>query len=415
MPTKRVPLYELQVGMYVAKLDLPWFRSPFLRHAFLIEDTSQIARLVRAGVKTVEIDPGKGADVQDPGSTTDVMRRTTQPSPAAQAPPVRPPKSLAQLNEEYAQAQLAKKQLDQAVHSLFSTFSKGGTVDARHTTEAVQEITIVTRTLASSAIFMALSQNRAGDATLSQHALTACTLSLVLGQTFQFNPLELQELATAALLHDIGLLQISPHILQHVHSTSSPLTQGDRQQLHTHPRLSILTLERQRGFETGVLHLIGDHHAYLDGSGYPQETRGEFTSQRTRILMISDKYDELVSGFGGASPLAPHQALQRLYQEAQEGTLDREIASRFIKIVGIYPVHSYVRLNTKEAAVVTNLNPTALHHPVVTITHDSQGMGYPTPLVVDLAHQEDQPQERTIESVLNTTKASFPPGAARAA
>ncbi|MBI3356316.1 MAG: DUF3391 domain-containing protein, partial [Nitrospirae bacterium] len=26
------PHHELQIGMYVAKLDLSWFRSPFLRH-----------------------------------------------------------------------------------------------------------------------------------------------------------------------------------------------------------------------------------------------------------------------------------------------------------------------------------------------------------------------------------------------
>ena len=415
MPTKQVPIYELQVGMYVTKLDLSWFRSPFLRHSFLIEEAAQIAQLVRAGVKIVEVDLERGTYVRCLKNSSGLTDTTTQPSPPTQTLPNRPPKSLAQLNEEYAQAKLAKKQLDQAVHSIFSTFSKSGTVDTRQAADAVQEITIVTRTLASSAIFMALSQNRAGDASLSQHALTTCTLSLVLGQTFQLNPLELQELATAALLHDIGLLQIPPHILQHTHTTSSSLTQSERQQLHTHPRLSILALERQGGYEAAVLHLIGDHHAYLDGSGYPQETRGEFTSQRTRILMITDRYDELISGFGGASPLAPHQALQRLYQEAQEGTLDREIMSRFIKIIGIYPVHSHVQLNTKEVAVVTNLNPTALHHPVVTITHDPQGAGYPTPLVVDLAQQENQQQERMVESVLDTTPVSFPSSATRTA
>jgi len=50
-----------------------------------------------------------------------------------------------------------------------------------------------------------------------------------------------------------------------------------------------------------MLHLIGDNHAYLDGNGYPMETRGEFTSDRTRIHMITDKYDELIAGFGEAS------------------------------------------------------------------------------------------------------------------
>jgi HD-GYP domain-containing protein (c-di-GMP phosphodiesterase class II) len=317
-------------------------------------------------------------------------------------------KSLAELNEEYAQAKIARAQLAQAVQSVFSVFAKHRTVDRAQAAEAVQEITIVTRTLANSAIFMALSQHRAGDSTLSQHALTTCTLALVLGQTFQFNPLELQELATAALLHDIGLLHVAPDIVQRSHRTSPPLSASEQRQFQSHPRHSILLLERQGGFETAVLHLIGNHHAYLDGSGYPPETRGEFTSDRTRILMITDQYDELITGFGGASPLAPHQALQRLYQEAQDGRLDQDCLSRFIGTVGIYPVHSYVRLNTQEIAVVTCLNSNALHQPVVTVTHDPYGAGYQEPFVVDLAHQEDEPNERAIETVLNTMPQAFP-------
>ncbi|HXV68711.1 MAG TPA: HD domain-containing phosphohydrolase [Nitrospira sp.] len=91
--------------------------------------------------------------------------------------------------------------------------------------------------------------------------------------------------------------------------TSPLLPQREEQLFHTHPRLSALVLERQGGFEPAVLQLIGEHHAYLDGSGYSRETKGKFTSARTRMLMIADTYDELITGFGGASPLSPHQAL----------------------------------------------------------------------------------------------------------
>jgi HD-GYP domain-containing protein (c-di-GMP phosphodiesterase class II) len=415
MARTRVPIYQLQIGMYVAKLDLSWFRSPFLRHSFLIEHTSQIEKLVRAGVKTVEIDLDRGIAAQLVKTSAAVASGIEPLCGQVSTAPSKRTKSLAQLNEEYAQAKLAKKQLDQAVQSVFSTFTKTGTVNPQQAAEAVQEITIVTRTLTNSAIFMALSQNRAGDSALSQHALTTCTLSLVLGQAFKFNPLELQELATAALLHDIGLLQIPPPIVLRSHITSSPLPQHEQQQFHAHPRLSVLTLERQGGIESAVLHLIGDHHAYLDGSGYPRETRGEFTSDRTRILMIVDTYDELITGFGGALPLAPHQALQRLYQEAQQGKLDQNILSHFIKVVGIYPVHSHVRLNTNEVAMVTDLNPTRLHQPVVTITHESEGAAYPTPFIVNLAHQEDQPQERAIQAIIDDMPASLPSHSSRAA
>lgn len=396
MATTRVSVSELQIGMYVARLDLSWFRSPLLRHSFLIEQSSQIDKLVRAGVKMVDIDLDRGITAP-PHHATDITHTAPTTGPTSS---LTHPKSLAQLNEEYAQAKLAKQQMNQAVQSVFTTIAKTGTVNPEQAAEAVQEITIAMRTLTDSAIFMALSQNRADDSTLSQHALAVCTLSLVVGQAFQFNPLELHELATAALLHDIGLLQIRPAIVRHTH-VSSDLAKTNRQEFETHPRRAVLMLEGQRGIEAATLHLIANHHAYLNDSGYPKESRGQFTSDPTRILMVVDRYDELITGFGGTAPLTPHHTFQRLYQEARQGTLDQRIVSSFIARIGIYPIHSHVRLNTQEVAVVTKLHQEKLHQPIITITHQPGGTEYPTPFVIDLAHQAGDPQVRAIETILD--------------
>lgn len=396
MATTRVPVSELHIGMYVARLDLSWFRSPLLRHSFLIEHPAQIDKLVRAGVKMVDIDLDRGI-ASPPHHLADSTHAATKPAPPGKSTP---PKSLAQLNEEYAQAKLAKQQMDQAVQSVFTTITRTGTVNPEQAAEAVQEITIAMRTLTDSAIFMALSQNRADDSTLSQHALAACTLSLVVGQVFQFNPLELHELATAALLHDIGLLQIRPAIVRHTHVTSD-LAKANRREFETHPRRAVLMLEGQRGIEAAILHLIANHHAYLDDSGYPKESRGQFTSDRTRILMVVDRYDELITGFGGTAPLTPHHTFQRLYQEARQGELDQRIVSSFIARIGIYPIHSHVRLNTQEVAVVTKLHQEHLHQPIITVTHQPEGVEYPVPFIVDLAHQAGDPQVRAIETIID--------------
>lgn len=382
--------------MYVAALDLPWFRSPFLRHSFKVERHAQIEKLLRAGVKTVEIDLDRGIAPRPEHLSIDPQPIPLHTQPAQDKKLI---KTLAQLNEEYAQAALAKQQLTQSVQSVFTTIASTGTVNPQQAADAVHEITIVTKTLTPSSVFIALSQNRAGDPMLSQHALTTCTLALILGQTFQFNPLELQELATAALLHDIGMLQIDPMLVRHAHADSR-LTPAQQREFETHPRIGVRTLQQAGGIETAILHLIANHHVYLDDSGYPKEARGEFTSDRTRILMIVDRYDELLSGFGGATPLPSHRTFQRLYQEARQNKLDQQLLSTFIGLVGIYPVHSHVRLNTKERAVVTTLNQEILHQPIITITHQPEGTTYPDPFTVNLADQPDGPQTRAIEAVI---------------
>jgi HD-GYP domain-containing protein (c-di-GMP phosphodiesterase class II) len=397
MATTRILITDLQIGMYVAALDLPWYRSPFFRHSFLVEYPVQIHKLLRAGVRTVVIDPTRSLVLHSQHSEATVSSPTTQASPVPTGKPLKP---LAQLNEEYAQAKLAKQQLTHAVQSMFTTISKSGTVNVQQAAEAIQEITIVTRTLTHASLFMALSQNQPGESMLSQHALTTCTLSLVLGQALQFNPLELHELATAALLHDIGLLEIRPAI-RHRDHTVSGLTQAEKSEFETHAHRGVHMLQGQGGFDASILHLIANHHVYLDDSRYPKGNRRELPSDRDRILMIIDRYDELLTGCGGVAPLTPHHTFQRLYQEVQKGKLDQRIVSTFIALIGIYPIHSHVRLNTRETAVVTELNQTHLHQPIITVTHRPDGNEYPTPFIVNLAHQHDVSEPRLIETILS--------------
>lgn len=73
--------------------------------------------------------------------------------------------------------------------------------------------------------------------------------------------------------------------------------------------------------------------------------------------MIADRYDELLTGFGGLRPLHSHAAIQQLFQEGEFGRLDLSLVSRFIKLVGIYPVYSFVQLNTKERGLITRSIP----------------------------------------------------------
>ena len=91
--------------MYVARLDLSWFRSPFFRHSVLEEHHSQIEKLRHAGVQMVEIVLDRGMTAQPRQDPSGTVAGATQVEPV---PISKQPKSLAQLNAEYAQAKLAK-------------------------------------------------------------------------------------------------------------------------------------------------------------------------------------------------------------------------------------------------------------------------------------------------------------------
>lgn len=396
--------------MHVAKLDVAWFRSPFLRHSFLIRTEEQIDKLRRAGVKHLQIDPSRGIDLSDTSDTSDPL--PAKPSAGTQwSPPAREGKpvvrSLVAMTEELQAARTARAQLEQSVQATFSRITKTGTVDPEEAKHTVHEISAVAQTLTTHALFIVFSQGRGGDTSLSQHALAACSFSMILAHAAAYDLFALQDLATGALLHDIGLLQVPQAILRRIHDTSTAISEQERKTYESHARAGAILLERQGGFAPPVGHIVAEHHAYLNGSGFPAETGGAFTSDMTRIVMVTDRYDELLTGFGGASPLTPHQSLQRLYQEGQEGKYENRLISLFVKVLGIYPVYSHVALTTGERAIVTVINSSKLHQPIVTITHDPAGTPYIVPLVIDLANQDEQAPVRGIRSVLGAVPAEL--------
>lgn len=394
---KRIPLRQLRVGMYLASIDCSWFRTPFLKHRFLVKTEEQIERLRRSNIHAVDIDPSKGLDVTSLPIAEDTLHTiglltSTQAPPAPEAPP-----SLEMLAQELTVARDARDKLAQSVKAVFGEISKTGAARPGPVNEAVQEIIIVTRTISTHATFMAMSHGRHLDASFNNHSLAVCTLATIIGQTLGYDLMKLHELATGALLHDIGLLQLPRRLFR----TSTPLSGEDLAAFHHHPRLGAIAIEAQREFPQTVRQIAAEHHVTPDGQGYPSETSAGSTAEASRIVMIADRYDELLTGCGGLRPLPSHAAIQRLFQEGEFGRLDPALVSLFVKLVGIYPVYSFVELNTKERGMITTINPATLHQPIVALTYDETGSPYRNPLTVDLSNQ-DQPPTRSIERVITS-------------
>jgi len=383
--------------MYVAGIDCSWFRTPFLKHRFLVKTEEQIERLRRSNIHAVDIDPSKGLDVTSfpiaEGALHTIGLHTfTQTPPAHDAP-----RSLDTLSQELTIARETRDKLARSVRTVFDEISKTGAARPGPVSEAVQEIIIVTRTLSTHATFMAMSHGPHLDVSFNNHSLAVCTLATVIGQTLGYDLMKLHELATGALLHDIGLLQLPRHLFR----TSTPLSGEDLATFHHHPRLGAMAIEAQRDFPQTVRQVAAEHHVTPDGQGYPSETSAGSTAEASRIVMIADRYDELLTGFGGLRPLPSHAAIQQLFQEGEIGRLDLRLVSLFIKLVGIYPIYSFVELNTKERGMITTINPATLHRPIVALTHDETGSPYGNPLTVDLSIQ-GQPPLRSIERVITS-------------
>ena len=120
------------------------------------------------------------------------------------------------------------------------------------------------------------------------HGRRTATISILIGQAVGLDSVELHDLTLAALLHDIGLLKLPPHLM----SPSDCLEPESYVAIQNHPRLGALLLEPFFFLREASV-LMAHHHERWDGSGYPYGIRGRFIPLGARILSIADAFDAI--------------------------------------------------------------------------------------------------------------------------
>lgn len=100
----------------------------------------------------------------------------------------------------------------------------------------------------------------------------------------------IEDIRAAALIHDLGKLDISREILY----KAARLTSDEYQQMQTHVDVGIQMLQPVGGPLGRVIPIILAHHDKYDGSGY-HPTQGEDIPLEARILSVADAYDAMTS------------------------------------------------------------------------------------------------------------------------
>jgi putative nucleotidyltransferase with HDIG domain len=115
---------------------------------------------------------------------------------------------------------------------------------------------------------------------------------------------ERRTLRRAALLHDIGKLAISNHILD----KPGKLSDEEFRVIQTHPVHTLHILERAPCFAE-LADLAANHHEKLDGSGYPRALSAEALDLPMRVLAVADIYEALTAERPYRDPLPVEKAL----------------------------------------------------------------------------------------------------------
>jgi HD-GYP domain-containing protein (c-di-GMP phosphodiesterase class II) len=168
------------------------------------------------------------------------------------------------------------------------------------------------------------------------HGQNTADIALMIGQTMALDVDALHHLKLAALLHDIGLLMLSPCITEN----RAPLEPESYVAVQHHARLGANLLEPFMFMREASI-LIAHHHERWDGSGYPYGIRGAYIPLGARILAIADAFDAIrVPGSPGR--VGRNRIAIRILRVAAGTQFDPELVallSRLVLSIGT-PAHA---------------------------------------------------------------------------
>ena len=183
------------------------------------------------------------------------------------------------------------------------------------------------------------------------HSVAVCGLMVGLARELGLAHELTMEIGLAGLLHDVGKARVSLSLLD----KPGPLNLDEYAliQQHTLKGFELLT---DSGIESPIaLDVVLHHHERPDGRGYPGGISAETLSVYARMGAVCDVYDAVTSSRAYKDRWAPGEALD--WMAGTEGQFDRRVLSAFRRMIGVFPVGSFVRLESHRLGVVLNEPP----------------------------------------------------------
>lgn len=141
-----------------------------------------------------------------------------------------------------------------------------------------------------------------------------------------FDDERVEDVRAAALLHDIGKLDISREILY----KAARLNPAEYEEMREHVTRGAALLEPVGGSLRRVLPIILTHHDRFDGTGY-SDRAGEEIPLEARILAVADAYDAITSDRPYRKGSTAYEAREILERGAGRD-FDPDVVAAFVRV-----------------------------------------------------------------------------------
>ena len=370
---RRVPLDEVQLGMFVHAMEGSWLQHPFWKKRFILESEYDLQRLLDSDIPGIIIDDERGAPPEpkaDPAPS--LMASAPAQRPAARPASSRVPEdefakprtaidlfstTPCSVAEETERARTIVGKSKRAVMKMFHEARLGNAVEAADVAPLVDEISASVARNPSALINVARLKNK--DEYTYMHSVAVCALMVNLARTLELNEILVRELGMAGMLHDLGKMAVPDPVL----NKPGKLTDEEFAVVREHPQRGYDILIQAADAPAIAAEVMLHHHEKFDGTGYPHGLKGEEISLHARMGAICDVYDAITSNRPYKDGWAPAESIARMLE--WQGHFDPKLLDAFVRSIGIYPVGTLVRLRSNRLGLVVGENKREPTHPKV--------------------------------------------------
>lgn len=213
---------------------------------------------------------------------------------------------------------------------------------------------IVEEILAHSHSLLSLTDMRTEDNGLFIHSLNVCMISTIVGVKLGLSKSKLYELATGALMHDIGKMANE--------KDNEPQVELG----HHHTWRGFNVLRKNSEMSSLSAHIALSHHEHVDGSGMPRKLSEKDIHLFAKIVSVANAFDHLISPLRPSGRMLPHDACEIL-MGLTGVRYGHQIIAHFLKTIAFYPTGIQVVLSTGEYGIVSAQNDGIPQRPYVRI------------------------------------------------
>lgn len=296
------------------------------------------------------------------------------------------------MEEELPRARHAFKSSESALNSLIADIRQGNTLDMDAVAGAVDSM--VDSVLDNPDAMMWIARLREEDIQVYHHGVRVALYLVALGRHLGFPRQELSYLGQIGMLADVGKTKIPRALLE----KPGLLSAAEFGLVKEHVNLSLHILNSGPPLPPQVLQGISQHHERIDGSGYPNQLKGDKISIYGKMAAIADSFAALITPRPYAKASAPQDALMNLYEWS--GTSFHEpLVEQFVQAIGVFPVGSMVELSNGEVAVVLAHNRIRRLEPRVLVLSTADKTPLEVPLQRDLYQESKDSRGRQKKSL----------------